>query len=400
MLGIVETEEAMAMLQGEAVALKESVESDLGQVIPILQSVFDDLNGISKTDIQDMKSLKSPPASVALVGEALCVMFDKKPNWPTAKKLLAEANLVDKLRSYDRDNIPPKIIAKIERDFMVNEKFNPEYVGKASKGGEVICRWVRSMFEYDKLSKIVAPKKKSLFEIERKIVDMKTALDAVKLAPSLRMGKRKWGRSKIMIVGEGRAGKSAFANTVIGRPYIDTESTVGINQLTCDIKYASIGSGNGWAEYEKPSKELESAIASMIVNGVNPGDHSDVNDTSTTTHDDLREVDADEGNDPKRLECENVLEVIEKTTESVEISGGAFSMSQGATVSPDGTIGKYMDENHGGGVEDNRVEISDSDANSFDHKLVMKCLADKVQTESKIVISVFDFGGQSVFNVR
>ena len=77
-----------------------------------------------------------------------------------------------------------------------------------------------------------------------------------------------------MIVGAGRAGKSAFANTIIGRPYTDTESTVGISQITCDIKYASIGSGNGWAEYDRPTKELETAIANMIANGLNPDEFS------------------------------------------------------------------------------------------------------------------------------
>ena len=59
-----------------------------------------------------------------------------------------------------------------------------------------------------------------------------------------------------------------------------------------------------------------------------------------------------------------------------------------------------MDETHKGVEEAARVEISDSKANAFDNKLVMKCLADKVQTESTYIISVFDFGGQSVFNVK
>ena len=68
-------------------------------------------------------------------------------------------------------------------------------------------------------------------------------------------------------VGEGRAGKSAFANVVIGRPFEDTASTIGIGTFTCDIKYANVG-GGGWSEYEKPDKEMEAAVANMIANGI------------------------------------------------------------------------------------------------------------------------------------
>jgi hypothetical protein len=34
-----------------------------------------------------------------------------------------------------------------------------------------------------------------------------------------------------------------------------------------------------------------------------------------------------------------------------------------------------------------------------DNELVAKCLSDGIQTESKLILSVFDYGGQSIFNV-
>ncbi|KAJ1382607.1 hypothetical protein B484DRAFT_411409, partial [Ochromonadaceae sp. CCMP2298] len=73
------------------------------------------------------------------------------------------------------------------------------------------------------------------------------------IAQADKRGSKPWGRSKIMIVGEGRAGKSALANSIIGRPFSQTESTVGINQLTCDIKYAAVGGGE-WGEFVKPER--------------------------------------------------------------------------------------------------------------------------------------------------
>jgi hypothetical protein len=67
-----------------------------------------------------------------------------------------------------------------------------------------------------------------------------------------------------MLVGVGRGGKTALANSIIGRSFADTNSTVGINQVTCDVKFASIGGGD-WSEYAKPSRELEAALAQMIM---------------------------------------------------------------------------------------------------------------------------------------
>jgi hypothetical protein len=56
-------------------------------------------------------------------------------------------------------------------------------------------------------------------------------------------GKKEWNRCKIMIVGEGRAGKTALSNSIIGREFYDTESTVGISQLTCDVRFANSKGG-------------------------------------------------------------------------------------------------------------------------------------------------------------
>lgn len=49
-----------------------------------------------------------------------------------------------------------------------------------------------------------------------------------------------WHRSKLMIVGEGRAGKTALANSIMGNDFQHTESTIGINTMTCSIQEAVV----------------------------------------------------------------------------------------------------------------------------------------------------------------
>lgn len=70
---------------------------------------------------------QNPPAIVRLVMESVCVMLGekavRKPDpssgkmvedyWDTSKKLLGDLQFLNKLRTYDKDNIAPPIIKKI-----------------------------------------------------------------------------------------------------------------------------------------------------------------------------------------------------------------------------------------------------------------------------------------------
>ncbi len=58
--------------------------------------------------------------------------------------------------------------------------------------------------------------------------DVSVLLDSKQaIALALQYGKKEWLRSKIMIVGEGRAGKTALANSITGNQFEQTTSTIG-----------------------------------------------------------------------------------------------------------------------------------------------------------------------------
>jgi len=57
---------------------------------------------------------------------------------------------------------------------VVNPEFEPSLVKNASKACEGICKWVRALDIYDRVIKIVAPKKLKLAEAEAELaVQMK-----------------------------------------------------------------------------------------------------------------------------------------------------------------------------------------------------------------------------------
>jgi len=65
--------------------------------------------------------------------------------------LVHVAGFLQKLQTYDKDNIPPEVIVKI-RPYMENPDFEPEVVKKASKAAYGLVSWVRAMEAYDRYS--------------------------------------------------------------------------------------------------------------------------------------------------------------------------------------------------------------------------------------------------------
>ena len=71
-------------------------------------------------------------------------------------KLCMFAGFLQKLQTYDKDNIPPEVVAKI-RPYMDNPDFEPEVVKKASKAAFGLVSWVRAMEAYDRCIALSMP---------------------------------------------------------------------------------------------------------------------------------------------------------------------------------------------------------------------------------------------------
>ncbi|ESO02212.1 hypothetical protein HELRODRAFT_65497 [Helobdella robusta] len=174
----VKYEEAIANDQAEeSTALKNECEADLAEAIPALESAQAALDTLKPGDIAIVKSMKNPPAGVKLVMAAVCVMKNVQPDrvadtsgggkkildyWGPSKKLLGDLNFLKDLKEYDKDNIPPTVIAKLQAEFFPNPEFDPAKVAKASSAAEGLCKWILAMAMYDRVAKIVAPKKAKL----------------------------------------------------------------------------------------------------------------------------------------------------------------------------------------------------------------------------------------------
>uniref|UniRef100_A0A8C6IAI9 Dynein axonemal heavy chain 12 n=1 Tax=Mus spicilegus TaxID=10103 RepID=A0A8C6IAI9_MUSSI len=140
----------------EAQALKNECESDLAEAIPALEAALSALDTLKPADITIVKSMKNPPAGVKLVMAAVCVMKDIKP---------------EKISDPSGTGGKVAVMQKIRSEYLTNPEFDPPKVAKASSAAEGLCKWIMAMEVYDRVAKVVAPKKARLAEAQRSLAE-------------------------------------------------------------------------------------------------------------------------------------------------------------------------------------------------------------------------------------
>ncbi|XP_040829844.1 dynein heavy chain 3, axonemal isoform X1 [Ochotona curzoniae] len=175
-----EANAAAAIAQG----IKNECEGDLAEAMPALEAALAALDTLNPTDISLVKSMQNPPGPVKLVMESICVMKGLKPErkpdpsgsgkmiedyWGVSRKILGDLKFLESLKTYDKDNIPPVIMKRIRERFIDHPEFQPSVIKNVSSACEGLCKWVRAMEVYDRVAKVVAPKRERLREAEGKL---------------------------------------------------------------------------------------------------------------------------------------------------------------------------------------------------------------------------------------
>ncbi|XP_060028831.1 dynein axonemal heavy chain 3 isoform X1 [Erinaceus europaeus] len=175
-----EANAAAAISQG----IKDECEGDLAEAMPALEAALAALDTLNPADISLVKSMQNPPGPVKLVMESICVMKGLKPErkpdpsgsgkmiedyWGVSKKVLGDLKFLESLKTYDKDNIPSVTMKRIREKFIDHPDFQPSVIKNVSSACEGLCKWVRAMEVYDRVAKVVAPKRERLKEAEGKL---------------------------------------------------------------------------------------------------------------------------------------------------------------------------------------------------------------------------------------
>ena len=160
------------------------------EALPALEAAEKALNALDKKDITEMKAMKKPAMAIKMVMAALYIMLGVKPDkkvktgdlhidpyWgPAVKDVLGDLQLLKTLKKYDRDHMKEEVVAKA-KTFTEDPEFEPEVVAKkGSQAAAGLAKWVHAMVRYDRVARVVAPKRAQLKLAEEQL---KQAMDAL-----------------------------------------------------------------------------------------------------------------------------------------------------------------------------------------------------------------------------
>ena len=128
-----------------------------------------------KGELNDLRGMKNPSELVISVLEAVCILLGLKGDWNAAKNLMGDAQFIQKLIDFDKDNIPEQVMKRVRR-YIDNPKFIPDEVAKVSRLSSSLCMWVRAIDLYAKIFKSIEPKRIRLLQVSTKLIFLKDQL--------------------------------------------------------------------------------------------------------------------------------------------------------------------------------------------------------------------------------
>ena len=146
--------------------LQREAQDSLDEAIPALEHAQEAVNTLNQAFIAELKTVKEPTELVEITFKAVAILLEERPNfdkitWGDCKKMLA-TNFFSKLKSYDKDSIPPKIATALDRFIKKYPNFKPEIVKKSSEAGQSLCEWVRAIHTYTHVVEKIEPLKENL----------------------------------------------------------------------------------------------------------------------------------------------------------------------------------------------------------------------------------------------
>ncbi len=110
-----ESEEARKKKE-EIEFISSEAQAEFDKVKPELDKAEKAVAEIDKPSLIQMRTYPSPPRVVEIVMEAVCILFGKKYDWPTAKSLMLDLNaFISNLSNYPKDNIPEDRLNKLRK---------------------------------------------------------------------------------------------------------------------------------------------------------------------------------------------------------------------------------------------------------------------------------------------
>eukprot|EP00484_Ammonia_sp_Unknown_P024455 CAMPEP_0197025396 /NCGR_PEP_ID=MMETSP1384-20130603/5757_1 /TAXON_ID=29189 /ORGANISM="Ammonia sp." /LENGTH=692 /DNA_ID=CAMNT_0042453923 /DNA_START=52 /DNA_END=2130 /DNA_ORIENTATION=+ len=158
-----EVQEALRYIDERTVIINEKLEA----ARPELDNAREAVNGIDPKDINEIKTLKSPPKVVENVMTAtVMILGHEVKEWKDVKKLLSY-RFKPELLNFDTYTLKKSTRQKVYKKYAGKEDFNYERVYEASKACGQLVLWVLSQIKYSRVLDVIIPLEKEVKKLKK-----------------------------------------------------------------------------------------------------------------------------------------------------------------------------------------------------------------------------------------
>ncbi|XP_074102149.1 dynein beta chain, ciliary [Cotesia typhae] len=166
---IVSEEEAKVAEIKERVSLRQKrCDEDLAKAEPAVRQAEAALDTLNKNNLTELKSFGTPPEAVAIVAQAVLVLFSPKGkipkdrSWKACKAMMGGADaFLHALRTYDKENIQPEVVKAIQ-PYINDKEFDPDIIYSKSQAAAGLCSWVKNIMAFHYINLNVKPLRAAL----------------------------------------------------------------------------------------------------------------------------------------------------------------------------------------------------------------------------------------------
>nr|CCC94835.1 putative dynein heavy chain [Trypanosoma congolense IL3000] len=155
--------------QEEIVVKRKKVEEELSGITPMLESAREAVSSIRSEQLNEIRSLKSPPEPVKDVLEAVLALLGVNDvSWQSMRKFLGERGVKERILDFDAKNISTSIRENVSR--LINQKavsFKQETIRRASVAAAPMAAWVKAMIDYSAILESIGPLNNQLADLEK-----------------------------------------------------------------------------------------------------------------------------------------------------------------------------------------------------------------------------------------
>ncbi|CAH1774243.1 unnamed protein product [Owenia fusiformis] len=109
---------------------------------------IDGIQGLSKSDITELKSFSSPPSLVLQAMSCVTILFNLKPEWREIKKMLSNYLFINSMVNYEyMESLTEKIVRKL-KPYMNDEQLTVKNLRMKSQVASVCFQWASAIYQW------------------------------------------------------------------------------------------------------------------------------------------------------------------------------------------------------------------------------------------------------------